>query len=127
MATPETYQQISRIYPINIPDGETDLILAVRIPFVPFGLDAYTGFFAHRTFFLGERSDLISHLDLWNHAMLFERIPMLVDAGLKILLALFLLALFWTQQDHPNTSGSACRCSWSLRSHTSAWPAAWAN
>jgi sigma-B regulation protein RsbU (phosphoserine phosphatase) len=99
-STSQTYQQISRIYPINIPDGETDLILAVRIPFVPFGLDAYTSFFAHRTFFLGERSDLISHLDLWNHAMLFERIPMLVDAGLKILLALFLLALFWTQQDH---------------------------
>jgi hypothetical protein len=99
-STSETYQQISRIYPIVLPDGETDLTLAVRIPFVAFGMDAYTGFFAHRTFFLGERNDLISHLDLWNHAMLFERIPALVDAGLKILLALFLLALFWTQQDH---------------------------
>ena len=98
--TPETYQQISRIYPIQVPDGTTDLTLAARIPFVAFGMDAYTGFFAHRTFFLGERSDLVSHLDLWNHAMLFERIPQLVDAGLKVLLALFLLALFYTQQDH---------------------------
>jgi sigma-B regulation protein RsbU (phosphoserine phosphatase) len=96
----ETYQQISRIYPIQVPDGQTDLILAARIPFVAFGMDAYTGFFAHRTFFLGERSDLLSHLDLWNHAMLFERIPALVNAGLKVLLALFLLALFYTQQDH---------------------------
>jgi len=95
------YRQISRIYPINIPQDQTNLTLAVRIPFVAFGMDAYTGFFAHRTFYLGDRDDLVSHLDLWNHAMLFERIPALVDAGLKVLIAFFLLALFWTQQDHP--------------------------
>jgi hypothetical protein len=95
------YQQISRIYPIDIPDTDTSLTIAVRIPFVAFGMDAYTGFFAHRTFFLGLREDLRDHLDLWYHAMLFERIPALVDAGLKVLLAFFLLALFWTQKDHP--------------------------
>ena len=100
-ATSETYLQISRIYPIEIPESETSVVLAVRTPFAPFGVDAYTGFFAHRTFFIGEQDDLRSHLDLWTHAMLFERIPALVDAGLKILLALFLLALFWTQKDHP--------------------------
>jgi len=100
-ATPETFQQISRIYPINVPAGQTTLVLAARIPFVAFGTDAYTSFFAHRTFFLGEREDLVRHLDLWNHAMLFERIPSLVDAGLKLLLALFLFALFFTQRDHP--------------------------
>ena len=94
------YQQISRIYPIDIPADSTDVILAVRIPFVAFGMDAYTGFFAHRTFYLGERDDLAAHLDLWNHAMIFERIPALVDAGLKLLIAFFLLALFWTQRDH---------------------------
>ena len=99
--TPETYLQISRIYPIDIPANQSSVVLAIRIPFANFGVDAYTSFFAHRTFFLGERDDLVSHLELWNHAMLFERIPSLVDAGLKILLALFLLALFWTQQDHP--------------------------
>jgi sigma-B regulation protein RsbU (phosphoserine phosphatase) len=100
-ATPETYLQTSRIYPIEIPESETSLTLAARIPFMAFGVDAYTGFFSHRTFFIGEQDDLRSHLDLWTHAMLFERIPALVDAGLKILLALFLLALFWTQKDHP--------------------------
>lgn len=99
-ANQESYPQISRIYPINIPDDQTDLVLAARIPFVPFGLDAYTGFFSHRTFYLGERQDLVDHLLLWNHAVLFERLPALVDAGLKFLLATFLLVLFWTQRDH---------------------------
>jgi hypothetical protein len=96
----ETYQQVSRIYPIDIPEDQTDLTLAARIPFVNFGMDAYTSFFAHRTFLLGSREDLHEHLDLWSHAMLFERIPSLVDAGLKVLLAFFLLALFYTQRDH---------------------------
>jgi sigma-B regulation protein RsbU (phosphoserine phosphatase) len=95
------YQQISRIYPLDVPESETNLTLAARIPYVPFGLDAYTSFFAHRTFFLGAREDLRSYLGLWQHAMLFERLPALVDAGLKLLIALFLLALFWTQKDHP--------------------------
>ncbi len=101
LATPETYQQTSRIYPIQIPESQTSLTLAVRIPFTAFGTDAYTGFFSHRTFFLGEREDLRSHLDLWNHAMLFERIPSLIDGGVKLMLAIFLLGLFWTQKDRP--------------------------
>jgi sigma-B regulation protein RsbU (phosphoserine phosphatase) len=100
-SVPENFQQISRIYPIAISESETSLTLAVRVPFVPVGMDAYTGFFANRTFLLGEASDLRSHLDLWNHAMLFERLPALIDGGLKILLALFLVALFWTQKDRP--------------------------
>jgi hypothetical protein len=100
-ASSSTYQQVSRIYPIDIPADQDSLTLAARIPFSAFGVDAYTSFFSHRTFFLGEASDLRSHLDLWRHAMLFERIPNLVDAGLKLMLAFFLLALFWTQKDHP--------------------------
>jgi Stage II sporulation protein E (SpoIIE) len=100
-ATTETYQQISRIYPIDIPADATSFVLAARVPYSAFGVDAYTGFFSHRTFFLGERDDLSDHLNLWVHAMLFERIPALVDAGLKVLLAFFLLALFYTQKDHP--------------------------
>jgi phosphoserine phosphatase RsbU/P len=100
-STPESYQQISRIYPLNLPADATSLTLAARIPFVPFGMDAYTGFFAHRTFLLGEREDLTSHLKLWEHAVLFDRLPTLVDNGLKLMLALFLLALFWTQRDRP--------------------------
>jgi len=99
-SAPEGFQKISRIYPLSLADDETNLTLAVRIPFVPFGMDAYTGFFATRTFILGEREDLRSHLDLWHHAMLFERLPGLIDGGLRALLALFLLALFWVQKDH---------------------------
>jgi len=76
------YQQISRIYALDIPENETNLTLAVRIPFVPFGLDAYTGFFAHRTFFIGSRGDLHSYLELWTHAMFFERLPAL-QQGLR--------------------------------------------
>ena len=98
--TPESYQQISRIYPIDVPDTDTSLTLAARIPYMAFGLDAYTGFFAHRAFFLGEREDLGSHLELWQHALLFDRLPTLIDNGLKVMLALFLFALFWTQRDH---------------------------
>jgi hypothetical protein len=99
--TAESYQQISRIYPIKIPSTDNEVILAVRIPFTPFGPDAYTNFFSHRTFLIGEREDLVSHLDLWTHAMLFERLPSLVDSSLKVMLALFLIALFFTQKDHP--------------------------
>ena len=98
---PEAYQAISRIYPLNIPSSETSLTLAVRIPFVPFGMDAYTGFFANRTFLIGERDDLVSHLSLAQHELIFDRAPTLIDNGLKVLLAVFLIALFWTQKDHP--------------------------
>jgi sigma-B regulation protein RsbU (phosphoserine phosphatase) len=98
--SPEEYQQVSRIYPINIDDAETSLTLAIRTPYTPTGTDAYTAFFEHRTFLIGERDDLRSHLELWTHAMLFERLPALVDGGVKIILALFLIALFYTQRDH---------------------------
>jgi sigma-B regulation protein RsbU (phosphoserine phosphatase) len=98
--TPDTYQQTSRIYALNIPDTQKELVLAIRIPYVTFGLDAYTGFFAHRTFYIGEDNDLRDHLDLWRNAMLFERIPTLVDCGLKLLLAVFLIALFVAQKGH---------------------------
>ncbi len=97
--SPESFQQISRVYPIDIPANQTSLVVAVRIPFVPFGLDAYTGFFANRTFLLGSSDDLRDHLHLWEHAVLFERLPSLVDACIKFLLGFFLLALFYTQRD----------------------------
>jgi len=99
--TPATYAQISRIYPLDIPEDQTSVVIAARTPYLPFGLDAYTAFFAHRTFYVGEGEDLHSHLSLWEHAMLFERLPTLVDCGIKVVLALFLFALFWTQRDHP--------------------------
>jgi len=97
---PEGYPQISRIYPIHIPDSDTSLTLAIRIPYVPIGFSAYTSFFAGRTFILGDGRDLNVHLNLWKDRILFERLPSLVDSGIKMLLGLFLLALFWTQRDH---------------------------
>ncbi len=93
-------EQVTRLYPVEIPAGETVMTLAVRTPFTPVGLDAYTGFFAHRKFELGAASDLPAHVQVWRDRMLLERLPTLVDSGLKMLLAVFLLALFWTQRDH---------------------------
>lgn len=93
-------EQVTRLYPVEIPANETVMTLAVQVPFTPVGLDAYTGFFAHRTFVLGAASDLPSHVQVWRDRMLMERLPTLVDSGLKVLLAVFLLALFWTQRDH---------------------------
>jgi hypothetical protein len=42
---PERYQQISRIYNLNLAPSETSLTLVVRTIYVPFGLCAYTNFF----------------------------------------------------------------------------------
>lgn len=96
----DPFEQVTRLYPVEIPAGETVMTLAVQTPFTPVGLDAYTGFFAHRTFVLGTASDLPAHVEIWRDKMLLERLPTLVDSGLKLLLAAFLLALFWTQRDH---------------------------
>ncbi len=95
----EQYQQISRIYPIDVPDSVTSLVIAVRMPYFNFGINSYTAFFANRTFVLGQKADLVDHLALWQHGMLFERLPTAVDNGMKFVLGIFLLALFWTQRD----------------------------
>jgi len=97
----EDFQQISRIYPIQVPDNVNTLVLAVRIPYFNFGIDSYTAFFATRTFLLGQQDDLVGHLTLWQNGMVFERLPNFVDSGLKMLLGIFLIALFWTQRDRP--------------------------
>ena len=52
------YQQISRLYKLNIPTIETSLTLAIRTLYVPFGLKGYTNFFYNRTFRLGNPEDL---------------------------------------------------------------------
>ncbi len=96
----DPFEQVTRLYPVEIPANESVMTLAVRTPFTPVGLDAYTGFFAHRTFVLGTADDLPVHVQMWRDRMLLERLPTLVDSGLKVLLAAFLLALFWTQRDH---------------------------
>jgi hypothetical protein len=97
---PENYQQISRIYDLNVSPSQTSLILVVRCVFIPVGYGAYTNFFATRKLRLGNREDLDRSLELWSVHSLFERLPRLVNAILLTVLALFLLALYFTQRGH---------------------------
>jgi hypothetical protein len=94
------YQQISRIYNLDLPPDTTEATLAVRTLFVPFGPWAYTNFFAHRKFMLGRHDDLATNLRLWQDRNLFERVPRLVYSILLVVLAAFLLALYFSQQGH---------------------------
>jgi sigma-B regulation protein RsbU (phosphoserine phosphatase) len=97
---PQGYQQISRIYDLNVPPSETSLVLVVRTLYIPFGPSAYTSLFASRKLLLGNRGDLESALELWSAHGLFERLPRLVNSILLLVLALFLLALYFTQRGH---------------------------
>jgi sigma-B regulation protein RsbU (phosphoserine phosphatase) len=95
------YQQISRLYDLNIPASETSLTLAIRTLYIPFGLKGYTNFFYNRTFRLGDREDLDRSLELWSVRTLFERLPRLVVAILLLFLSVFLVTLYFTQKGHP--------------------------
>jgi hypothetical protein len=97
---PEEYQAISRIYNLNVDPAETSLTLVVRSIYIPVGTGAYTGFFGARKLLLGNRDDLDRSLELWQAHSLFERLPRLIDGSLLTVLALFLLALFFTQKGH---------------------------
>ena len=99
-AAPEMFQEISRIYDLQVPPEETELTLVARTIFIPFGMGAYTNFFTARTLKLGERLDLAEELNLWSAHNLFERLPRLVNAILLIVLTVFLLALYVTQKGH---------------------------
>jgi hypothetical protein len=96
----EHYQQISRIYDLNLAPGQTDVTVAVRTIYIPFGFAAYTSFFSGRKLQLGNRSDLDRSLELWSAHGLFERIPRLVNSILLLVLAVFLLALYFSQKGH---------------------------
>ena len=95
------YQQISRLYNLDVPATETSLVLAVRTWYVPFGLKGYTNFFDRRTFRLGTPDDLRQSLDMWSVRTLFERLPRLIIAVLLLFLSVFLLTLYFTQKGHP--------------------------
>ena len=98
--SPERYQQISRIYDLNLAPSETDLTLVIRSVYIPLGYGAYTGFFSSRRLRLGNREDLDRALELWRVHSLFERLPRLVNAILLTVLAIFMLALFFNQRGH---------------------------
>jgi Stage II sporulation protein E (SpoIIE) len=97
---PQHYQQISRIYNLDIDPSETSLTLALRTPNIPFGYGAYTSFFSGRTLILGDPGDLDHNLALRSADNLDERLPRLVNSILLTVLALFLLALFFSQNGH---------------------------
>jgi sigma-B regulation protein RsbU (phosphoserine phosphatase) len=94
------YQEISRIYHLGLDPSTTDLTLAVRTLYIPFGYYSYTGFFAKRTLRIGNPEDLRRAWDLWFMQSVFERLPRLVNAILLTVLAFFLLALYFTQKGH---------------------------
>lgn len=98
--SPERFQQISRIYDLNLAPTDTSLTLVVRTIFIPMGYGAYTSFFSARKIYLGNHQDLDHSLELWSVHSLFERLPRLVNAILLGVLALFLLALFFNQKGH---------------------------
>jgi hypothetical protein len=94
------FQQISRIYNLDLPPDSTEVTLALRTLFIPFGPWAYTNFFAHRKFILGRHDDLATSLRVWQDRNLFERVPRLVYSILLVVLAMFLLALYFSQKGH---------------------------
>ena len=94
------FQQISRIYNLDLPPDATEVTLALRTLFIPFGPWSYTDFFAHRKFILGKHDDLATSLKVWQDRNLFERIPRLVYSITLVVLAMFLLALFFSQKGH---------------------------
>ena len=97
---PQHYQQISRIYDLNVAPSETNLVLVARTIYIPFGYSAYTSFFSNRTLHMGNRQDLDRRLELWSTHALFERLPRVVNSILLLVLSLFLLALYFTQKGH---------------------------
>ena len=115
------YQSISRLYNLNLPEDETSLTLVIRTMHIPFGLSAYTHFFATRTLRLGHPEDLARILELWTIHTLFEHLPRLINSLLLFILSLFLFALYFTQKGTLSISGwrftSYCR----RRSASSTW------
>ncbi len=97
---PQHFQPVSRIYDLNVAPSESSLTLVARTPYVAFGYSSYTSFFANRRFRLGNREELDHSLALWSANSLFERLPRLVNSILLLVLAVFLLALFFAQKGH---------------------------
>ncbi len=100
-STSGSYQEISRLYDLGLKSTDTDVTLVVRSIYIPFGLSAYTSFFSNRTLRLGNPDDLKRELRLWVINNVLERLPRLVSSILLAVLALFLLALYFTQKGHP--------------------------
>lgn len=97
---PQDFLPISRLYELNLDPSDTSLTLAIRVIYSAFGKDAYTGFFANHTVYLGNESDLETELNRWSDRSLFERLPYLIYSILLAVLAIFLFALYFAQKGH---------------------------
>jgi len=97
---PQHFQQISRIYNLNVDPSETSLTLVLRTIYIPYGYGSYTTFFENRTLSLGAPGDLQRELNLWSNRNLFERLPRLVYSILLAVLAIFLFILYYAQKGH---------------------------
>jgi hypothetical protein len=96
----EHYEPISRVYNLDPSGSETNLVVVLRTIYVAAGYSAYTSFFGTRSFHLGHREELDRRLELWRTHELFERLPRIVNSILLLVLALFLLVLYFTQKGH---------------------------
>ena len=94
------YQAVSRIYNLTLEPTDTSLVLAIRTLNIPFGLAAYTHFFATRNLRLGHPEDLNRSLELWSVHTLFERLPRIINSILLVFLSAFLFILYYTQKGH---------------------------
>jgi hypothetical protein len=95
------YEQISRVYNLNVPPSETSLILAIRTDYSPFGMKGYTNFFYNRSFLLDSPAGLDKEQEIWSVHTFLERLPRLVIALLLLFLSAFLITLYFTQKGHP--------------------------
>ena len=98
---PQNFLPISRLYNLNFDPSETALTVVVRVIYSAFGRDAYTGFFANHTVYLGDQTDLQKELNLCSDRSLFERLPELIYCILLAVLAVFLFALYFSEKGHP--------------------------
>lgn len=98
---PQNFLPISRLYNLNFDPSETSLTVVVRVIYSAFGRDAYTGFFANHTVYLGDQTDLQKELNLCSDRSLFERLPELIYCILLAVLAVFLFALYFSEKGHP--------------------------
>ncbi|HKD62013.1 MAG TPA: SpoIIE family protein phosphatase [Terracidiphilus sp.] len=95
------YEQISRVYYLNVPPSETSLTLAIRTAYIPFGLKGYTNFFNNRSFLLDSPAALSQAREIWSTHTFLERLPRLVIALLLLFLSAFLITLYFAQKGHP--------------------------
>lgn len=94
------FQEISRIYNLDVAPDETNLTLVVRTLYIPFGFGSYTSFFTNRELRLGHAGDLGNELEIWQSQTFVEHLPRLVTSIQYGVLAVFLLALYFTQRGH---------------------------